>query len=137
MSTQTSVINGVDFITIPSRDLVKAADFYENVLGLERSKPWGRSIEEAIGQEFENGTVTIALFAPEKIGRNFAPHSAPIAFHVDDFDAAKAALESRGVEFHGDVIDSGVCKQAFFSDPDGNTIGIHQRYRDGFPGDGG
>jgi len=28
----------------------------------------------------------------------------------------------------GEVIDSGVCKQIYFADPDGNPIGIHNRY---------
>ena len=27
-----------------------------------------------------------------------------------------------------DIIDSGVCHQAFFSDPDGNTLNLHHRY---------
>ena len=54
--------------------------------------------------------------------------AAPIEFHVDDFEAAKAELESRGVEFLGDTLDSGVCFQAFFKDPDGNALAIHHRY---------
>ena len=37
-------------------------------------------------------------------------------------------LESRGIEFQGDVIDSGVCFQTFFSDPDGTRLAIHHRY---------
>jgi hypothetical protein len=32
------------------------------------------------------------------------------------------------VEFQGEPIDSGVCHQAFFSDPDGNRLAIHHRY---------
>jgi glyoxalase/bleomycin resistance protein/dioxygenase superfamily protein len=42
-------------------------------------------------------------------------------------------LESRGVEFKGETIDSGVCYQAFFEDPDGNTLAIHHRYKSGAP----
>ena len=33
-----------------------------------------------------------------------------------------------GVEFKGEVIDSGVCWQLFFEDPDGNRLAIHHRY---------
>jgi hypothetical protein len=47
---------------------------------------------------------------------------------VDDFEGAKAELESRGVEFKGEPIDSGVCLQTFFEDPDGNALAIHHRY---------
>ena len=30
-----------------------------------------------------------------------------------------------------DTIDSGVCKQAIFQDPDGNALAIHHRYAEG------
>ena len=52
----------------------------------------------------------------------------PIALHVDDVAAARAELESRGVTFMGDTIDSGVCHQALFRDPDGNVLDLHHRY---------
>jgi len=32
------------------------------------------------------------------------------------------------VEFRGETLDSGVCFQAFFADPDGNALAIHHRY---------
>ena len=78
--------------------------------------------------EFETGNLTLAVMQVDAFGIDFSPNSVPIALHVDDFEGAKAELESRGVEFRGDVIDSGVCLQAFFHDPDGNMIGIHHRY---------
>ena len=55
----------------------------------------------------------------------------PIEFRVEDFQAAYKELESRGVKFKGETIDSGVCCQAFFEDPDGNTLAIHHRYARG------
>jgi predicted enzyme related to lactoylglutathione lyase len=81
-----------------------------------------------MGAEFETGTVTLALLNNDALGLEFSASKAPIEFHVDDFDAAKAELESRGVEFLGDTLDSGVCFQAFFQDPDGNALAIHHRY---------
>jgi catechol 2,3-dioxygenase-like lactoylglutathione lyase family enzyme len=128
MSTQTSLVTGVDFVSIPTRDITAAADFYENVLGLERSKAWQRGEEEPLGIEFETGTVTLALFACEKMGIDFQPVVAPIALRVDDVEAARVELESRGVSFQGETIDSGVCHQAIFKDPDGNTLDLHHRY---------
>jgi predicted enzyme related to lactoylglutathione lyase len=80
------------------------------------------------GIEFETGSLTIALMQSDAFGMTFSPHSHPIAFHVDDYAAARAELESRGVTFNTDTIDSGVCYQAYFNDPDGNVLGIHQRY---------
>ena len=108
-------------------DLGKALEFYGETLGLPFGKRWGNMP----AGEFENGTVTIAVMQSDAFGIEFAPHTHPIAFHVDDFESAKAELESRGVEFVTDTIDSGVCKQAIFRDPDGNALAIHHRYAAG------
>jgi predicted enzyme related to lactoylglutathione lyase len=117
-------ITGVDFITVPTRDFEKSSDFYENVLGLERSKQWGNM--PAV--EFETGSLTIAVMQSDAFGVEFAPHTHPIAFHVDDVAAARAELEAKGVSFPADTIDSGVCHMAHFTDPDGNVLMVHHRY---------
>jgi uncharacterized protein YndB with AHSA1/START domain/predicted enzyme related to lactoylglutathione lyase len=122
------LVTGVDFVSLPTRDLDAAMDFYANVLGLERSSVWQRPGHDAVGAEFETGTVTIALIASERLGIEFQPNKVPIALRVDDVAAARAALESRGVTFSGDTIDSGVCHQAIFEDPDGNALDLHHRY---------
>jgi predicted enzyme related to lactoylglutathione lyase len=127
METKTQLITGVDFITVPTQDYERASKFYGETLGLPFRKQWG----DMPAGEFDNGTVTIAVMQSDAFGTEFAPHTHPIAFHVDDFEATKAELESRGVEFVTDVIDSGVCKQAIFRDPDGNALGIHHRYAPG------
>jgi predicted enzyme related to lactoylglutathione lyase len=128
MSATTTIVTGVDFVSIPTRDIARAAEFYENVLGLERSTAWQRPGEEPLGIEFETGTVTIALIAPEQVGIPFQPHKVPIALQVDDVAAARAGLEAKGVTFTGETIDSGVCHQAIFEDPDGNVLDLHHRY---------
>jgi predicted enzyme related to lactoylglutathione lyase len=51
-----------------------------------------------------------------------------IALHVEDIEAARAELESRGVGFVADTLDTGVCHMAFFRDPDGNALMLHHRY---------
>jgi predicted enzyme related to lactoylglutathione lyase len=58
----------------------------------------------------------------------------PIALHVDDVATAREHLEAQGVTFSGDTIDSGVCHQAIFRDPAGNTLDLHHRYAPGAPG---
>ena len=117
-------ISGVDFITVPTRDYEKASDFYENVLGLERSMRWGNRP----AGEFETGSLTIAIMQSEAFGMEFAPHRHPIALHVDDVAAARAELEEKGVTFPVDTMDSGVCHMAHFADPDGNALMLHHRY---------
>lgn len=128
MSNSTSLITGVDFVSVPTRDITAAMDFYGNVLGLPRSSMWQRPGEEPVGAEFETGTVTIALVACEPLGIEFQPNKVPIALQVADVEAARTELESRGVSFNGDTLDSGVCYQAFFNDPDGNVLDLHHRY---------
>ena len=124
MAADAPLITGTDFITVSTRDIDAATAFYGDVLGLRRSKQWGRMP----AHEFETGNLTIAVMQSDAFGMEFRAHTHPIALHVDDFDAAKAVLESRGVEFRGDTLDSGVCWQAFFTDPDGNVLAIHHRY---------
>jgi predicted enzyme related to lactoylglutathione lyase len=119
-----NLTRGVDFISIPTKDWEASRKFYEEVLELPFGKQWG----DMPAGEFETGTVTLAVMQADAFGLEFAPHTFPIEFHVDDFEAAKSQLESRGVEFVTDVIDSGVCLQAIFRDPDGNALAIHHRY---------
>ena len=119
-----NLVTGVDFITVPTRDFEKASEFYGDVLGLERSKQWGNMP----AAEFETGTLTIAVMQSDAFGIEFQPHGHPIAFHVDDVEAARKQLESKGVEFLADTMDSGVCHMAHFKDPDGNTLMLHHRY---------
>jgi predicted enzyme related to lactoylglutathione lyase len=124
MATETALITGTDFVAVPTKDYDAAAEFYGNVLGLQFGKRWG----DMPAGEFETGSLTIALMQSDAFGLEFNANAYPIEFHVDDFEAARAELESRGVAFKGETLDSGVCLQAFFDDPDGNALAIHHRY---------
>ncbi len=117
-------VTGVDFVTIPAQDLEASAAFYRDVLGLQEGKRWGSM--PAI--EFEAGNLTLAVMDPTAFGMEFHAHSVPIALQVADVAAAREALESQGVTFVTDIIDSGVCHQAIFRDPAGNTLDLHHRY---------
>jgi len=117
-------ITGVDFIALPTRDFAASDEFYGGVLGLDRSKRWG----DMPAGEFETGSLTIAVMQSDAFGIDFEPHSHPVALHVDDVEAARAELESAGVEFAADTMDSGVCHMAHFKDPDGNVLMLHHRY---------
>jgi catechol 2,3-dioxygenase-like lactoylglutathione lyase family enzyme len=124
MAAATPLITGTDFITVSTKDFDSAVDFYGNVLGLPEGKRWGNM--PAV--EYETGNLTVAVMQSDAFGLEFHANTHPIEFHVDDFDGAKAELESRGVTFEGETLDSGVCWQAFFADPDGNALAIHHRY---------
>jgi len=128
VSTTTKIVTGVDYVGIPTNDIEAARAFYTDVLGLEASSVWQRPREPAVGAEFETGTVTLALINCPGLGIPFQANPAPLALQVEDVAAARAELESRGVDFAADDIDSGVCHMANFKDPDGNAIMLHHRY---------
>jgi predicted enzyme related to lactoylglutathione lyase len=119
------IVTGVDFVSVPTRDLERAVAFYGDTLGLRRSvyRP------ERSFAEFETGTVTLNVIDPERTGiGSFQPNANAVALHVDDVAGSQAELEGRGVAFFGDIIDTGVCHMAIFQDPDGNALMLHRRY---------
>lgn len=122
-------VQRTDFIGIPVTDRVQGVKFYGETLGLRRNPP---SSDE--WPEFDTGNVTILLNTPEQTGVPFAPSTA-IALRVPDVSEAMERLKAAGVEFlFPDAYDSGVCHMAFFKDPLGNSLILHNRhapYRDG------
>ncbi len=118
-------VERVDYIRVPVRDIEKAKQFYGETLGLRRNPN-----SSARWVEYELGNVTLALVSPEAMGRDFEPrpHQMPIALRVENVREAREMLEAAGVEFRGEVIDSGVCHIAPFADPDGNALQLHRRY---------
>jgi catechol 2,3-dioxygenase-like lactoylglutathione lyase family enzyme len=117
-------ITGVDFATVFVTDYPAAVEFYCQTLGLEQSVDYGK----IPGGEVETGNLTLQVVDAAAIGREFEPNTHPIAFHVEDVEATRAELESKGVKFLADTLDSGVCHMAFFADPAGNNLMIHNRY---------
>jgi catechol 2,3-dioxygenase-like lactoylglutathione lyase family enzyme len=124
MSHAGSLITRTDFVFLPITSFEKAEEFYGRTLGLECSKRY----DNDLGGEFETGSLTIQLVDVAKIGREFEPSKGAIALHVEDVEAARKELESQGVEFDGETMDSGVCYQAYFEDEDGNALILHHRY---------
>jgi catechol 2,3-dioxygenase-like lactoylglutathione lyase family enzyme len=121
----STIVTGVDFVSVPTQDIERAVAFYGTTLGLRRSayRP------ERNFAEFETGTVTLSVVDPEGMGiGSFRPNANHLALHVEDVAAARAALEERGLTFAGDTFDTGVCHMAFFADPDGNALMLHHRY---------
>ena len=124
MSAATPLIEGTDFITVSSTDFDASAAFYGGVLGLAPGKRWG----QMPAGEFETGNLTIAVMQSDAFGMEFKANNHPIELRVGDFQHAREELEARGVQFRGETLDSGVCLQAFFEDPDGNRLAIHHHY---------
>jgi len=115
------MISKVDFVAVPSEDWARSRTFYVETLGL---RP-----DENAEAEFWAGDTCFGIWEPKRLGMEFAPQkNGHHALHVDDVEAARKELESKGVEFVGEILDTGVCHMAFFNDPDGNDLMLHHRY---------
>jgi catechol 2,3-dioxygenase-like lactoylglutathione lyase family enzyme len=115
-------VEKVDFVSVLTQDIPRAKKFYGETLGLPIET------ESDNDMEFRLGQVTLDVFNPASVGQQFAPSPAGIAIRVPDVAAARADLEAKGVQFDGEIVDTGVCHFAFFKDPDGNTLMLHRRY---------
>jgi predicted enzyme related to lactoylglutathione lyase len=124
MAATAQLVTGVDFVPFSTQDLDKSMDFYGNKLGLPRSV----HVPERRYAEFETGNVTLSIVDGDALGIGHNVNHTAMALHVDDVAAARTVLEERGVQFQGDILDTGVCHMAFFADPDGNALMLHHRY---------
>jgi predicted enzyme related to lactoylglutathione lyase len=110
-------VERVDYIAVPTTDVERAKRFYGGTLGLPHEK------DTPVGAEYRAGQVTVGIVESDE----FAPNPAGFALRVPDVDAARETLSQAGVELT-EVFDTGVCRLAFFSDPDGNRLVLHRRY---------
>jgi catechol-2,3-dioxygenase len=113
---------------LPVKDMTRARRFYEDQLGLQ---PQGMRPDGKFN--YRVGGTTLALF-PKAEGTK-ADHTA-VSFRVERIGPAVAALQARGVQFADydlpglKTIDH-VCvlgseKAAWFSDPEGNILCLHE-----------
>jgi predicted enzyme related to lactoylglutathione lyase len=118
-------VTRIDYVRVPVDDIEAAKHFYGEVLGLERNTKLAH--EDWI--EYEASNVTLAVMTPESHDYEFTPlPPSTIALGVPDVAEAKAKLEAAGVQVN-EMWDSGVCHGAGFSDPAGNRILLHHRYK--------
>ena len=116
-----ALIQELDFIGVPSQDADRARSFYRDVLGM-------RPDENAEYEQWA-GETCFVVWEPERVGMEFVAQAGnPLPLRVEDVHAARAELESKGVTFFGDTLDTGVCHMAIFADPDGNQLMLHHRY---------
>ncbi len=116
-------VEHVDFISVPVSDMDRSVAWYRDTLGLPQTSEGGFP-------EFELGDNTfLYLIDPKSLGGEFnAAHGSPIALRVADVADTRKEMEARGIEFAGEIYDTGVCHMAPFDDPDGNRFMLHRRY---------
>ena len=115
------MISKLDFVAVPSQDSERARAV------LRRD---ARAAPRPHAQnDFWVGETCLGIWEPAQFGMEFAPQkNAHLALHVDDVADARAELEAKGVDFAGEMLDTGVCHMTFFTDPDGNDLMLHHRY---------
>ena len=140
-------MKGLHHVGITVADLDRGIDFYHGVLGLDfLTEPSpvfdAPSLGPAVGVPgaalrqvcLALGDTILELLeylkpsspVPSPLPQN-ALGAQHVAFLVDDIDAKKAELESKGVQFLSDVnvVDEGVLagwRWVYFSDPEGNAL---------------
>src|ERR687893_2970240 len=93
-----TLVTGVDFVSVPTRDLERAVAFYGETLGL----PMSVHHPERNFAEFETGDVTLSVVDPERMGiGQFQPNRSHLALQAQDVGEARATLEAPRVAFAG------------------------------------
>ncbi len=115
---------------LPVTDVDRARTFYSESLGLDYA---GTNDEGSAMYSLDGGTQLVLLPRPDA----HPSESTAMSFDVDDITAEIGDLESRGVTFEDyDLPDlktvDHVCvmgseKAAWFKDPDGNVLCLHQQ----------
>ena len=122
--------DSVASVMLPTRDASRAQEFYERRLGLPLQGTNDAAGETAF--RLAGGSLLVLRLLPDSTP---APNTA-VSFEVSDIATEIAELESRGVTFEDydlpgfttvdHVFDDGSVKAAWFLDPDGNILCVHQ-----------
>ena len=113
------------FVGYPVTDFSKARKFYGEILGLKETITFGDG-EEIDWLEYDLVGQTLALAkAYEQWEPN--PNGDGACLELHDLDVAVAYLKSQDVKFAMEIQEFPFCRMALISDPDGNTLALHQR----------
>ena len=119
-------VESIDHVALTVRDIVRSVAWYQRVLGLERlhEEVWG-DLPAIVGI----GNTALALFPIQEADpKPPSGHDTVAIVHVafratrTHFDAAKAELESLGIEF--EFKDHQISHSIYFFDPDGHELEI-------------
>lgn len=117
------MIKHIAFTLYPVTDMARARAFYEGALGLALGHDYdGKWVEY-----YPGGTACFALTNMVDGLKPSADHGGSLAFEVDDLDAELKRLKAAGVRVLLDAITTPVCRMAYVADPDGNSVGLHQK----------
>ena len=114
----TGTIKGIDLVAYFTNDPERSIAFYRDVLGMTPTEidDQGRGAEFSLA----DGS-TFGVWKPDHDASG-----ACVMLAVGDIVEALAEFRARGAQL-SEPEDTPVCRMAFGTDPDGNTIIVHQR----------
>ncbi|MFN0102447.1 MAG: VOC family protein [Bryobacteraceae bacterium] len=119
------MITGIEHTAIAAADIVALADWYADMLGFEINY----KSANAIFVRAEDGTMLEIIHAEgdRPATTMKTPGIRHLALTVSDFDAAYVRLNSRGIHFITEPMESKGNRVVFFTDPEGNILHLLQR----------
>jgi len=121
----------VSHITIPARDPITSAVFYEAVFGWTLDPPDGERVTNTLGPR-DNARVPFSDTPSGLVGA-FVAARAPssdgplLHIYVEDIEEVVREIEARGCQIVAPMRTEGGVRVATFHDPGGNVVGIWQR----------
>jgi catechol 2,3-dioxygenase-like lactoylglutathione lyase family enzyme len=116
-------IRHVHHTAVATKDITASVAFYRDVLGLTAGAT--PEAKNPLQWMYAGDIPVVHIFQP-KAERGTADGpvygNAHVAFEIADFDAAKARLEERGVEFSFNIFEDRGSRQLFFDGPDGERV---------------
>lgn len=103
---------------LPATDIERALRFYAEKLGLTAIP--GAAPRHYI---YQCGGATFAVY--ETTGTASGTHH-QMAFSVSDLDTAVRQLKARGLVFTGDIVEDERTRTAWFTDSEGNLLGVRE-----------
>ncbi len=120
--------NGGLTISLPVKDIDKAIDFYQDVVGFKLQY----KLDDMGWCELTTSVANVYIGISQVEKPN--PGGQTPVFGVEDIEHARSALEGKGVKFDGETLDiPGMVKLATFFDLDGNPIKLFENLSDQVP----
>jgi catechol 2,3-dioxygenase-like lactoylglutathione lyase family enzyme len=112
-------IRKVGFVGVRTKVLADMVGLFRDVLGV----PIIRHSGDLVGFKLADGTA-LELYGPDDDFHAFFETGPVVAFEVDNFDEARAAMIAAGVDFIGDIQRGDSVGWQHFRAPDGTILEI-------------
>ncbi len=118
----------IEHFAIFAADLHRLKDFYEKAFGLRVVLDNSKAPIPGFFLADDAGVAIEIIGRPESVPPAETRYVCHIAFHVDNIDATRTALEAAGITFETDsAVSNDAMTTYFFNDPEGNRLQIVHR----------